>query len=123
MILYKTKNSETVRVDGGTIEGGAMKDCPNILYFETYEEYEQALNNNEIKENTLITIQTGQDTATGTPPSVDSTLSSTSENPVQSKVIYEKFNEVINMINNTNALLGTQMTFTLNGTDLVIRTL
>lgn len=124
MILYIDSNSNPIRVDGAG--NGINEDYSNVIYFETYEAYETALTNGEIDADTLITIKSSDDVISGGSSetiTVDSTLSSTSENPVQSKVINEKFNEVTTMINNLTTSLGTQMTFTLNGTDLVIKTL
>lgn len=120
MILYKTKDSNIIRVDSGSDE-----EPSNVVYFETIEDYETALTDNQFDADTLVVIKSGDniDASGSLGITVDSTLSSTSENPVQSKIIYNKFNELTTMINNLNTAMGTQMSFTLNGTDLIIKTL
>lgn len=45
MILYKTKNNETVRVDGGSGSGGNCSDClpkTNTLPFTPTDDYNPA---------------------------------------------------------------------------------
>ena len=91
-------------------------------YFQTYDEFEEALRNNNIRDDILVVIKDHVYSSDDNNDVIDNALSLESRHAVQNKEIFAKLTEITDSISNIVSSSGSfaNATFQLSGSDLYI---